>query len=373
MPVIPRRRFLAAAAAAGLAPAVPLAPARASRAEKPRIKIGQIGTGHAHASSVFGQLRQVSDTFELVGIVENDPQRRRELGGAFQDVKLITEEQLLNTDDLQAVVIETEVEQLLPTAMRCAEAGLHIHLDKPAGENLADFQRLLKIVAEKQRHLQMGYIYRYQPAFQFCYRAVEEGWLGDLFELHAVMSKKVDAKTRTYLARFKGGSMFEIGCHVIDAMIRVLGKPRRTTAYARSTHPDQDNLVDNQLAVFEYPQATATIRSTLVEYEGFQRRQFTVCGQQGTFDHRPLGGSRFRLALEQPRGDYRRGYQDVSLPAGPGIFVSAFRDLAAVIRGEKENDYPLEHELAVHETILRASGYDVSPGREAQDTDHPER
>jgi hypothetical protein len=50
----------------------------------------------------------------------------------------------------------------------------------------------------------------------------------------------------------------------------------------------------------------------------------------------------------------------VTLPDGPGIFASAFRDMAAILRGKKETDYPLSHELAVHEMILQASGYDLS-------------
>ena len=63
--------------------------------------------------------------------------------------------------------------------------------------------------------------------------------------------------------------------------------------------------------------------------------------------------------MEHPKGDYKKGYQDVTLPKGPGIFVSAFRDMAAILREEKKTDYPLSHELAVHEAILRASGYQV--------------
>lgn len=352
-----RREFLAMAGAAFASTVASRSQGAAVRGEK--IKIGQIGTGHAHANSVFSQLLKVTDEFEIVGIVENDPERRNSLGGSYQGVQLITEEQLLNSPGLQAVVVETEVQDLLPTARRCVEAGMNIHLDKPAGENLRDFKNLLDEVQRRKLHLQMGYIYRYHPALQFCYRAVAEGWLGDVFEVHAVMSKKVDASSRRYLSRFAGGSMFEIGCHVIDAMVRVLGAPQKTTAYSRQTHPDQDPLVDNQLAVFDYPDAIASVRSTLVEYDGGQRRQFTVCGEFGTFDLRPLGGQSFRLALEHPREGYETGYQDVTVPKGHGIFVSAFRDMAAILRCEKENDYPLSHELAVHEAVLRASGYQV--------------
>ncbi len=363
MTSVDRRAFLAGTAAAGLSLAAdssqPATAGRVARAKKPKIKIGQIGTGHAHARGVFGQLKQVTDDFELVGIVENDPERRKAIGTEYQGVKVITEEQLLNTSGLQAVVVETEVQDLLPTANRCIDAGMHIHLDKPAGENLADFAALLKKVGEKKRHLQMGYIYRYHTAFQWCYKAVAEGMLGDVFEVHAVMSKKVSDSTRKYLSRYAGGSMFEIGCHVIDAMVRVLGPPSKVTSHGRKTHPKKDPLQDNQLAVFDYPNAVASVRSALIEYEGFRRRQFTVCGEYGTFDLRPLGGNTFRLALEKPHEGYKTGYQDLTLETGPGIFVSAFLDLAAVVRNEKENDYGLDHELAVHRAMLLASGYDV--------------
>jgi len=361
MSSVDRRQFLhtTSAAAMSLAASAAKAASNEDTGNKDKIKIGQIGTGHAHANSVFSQLKQVTDDFDIVGVVENDPERRKKLGDSYHDVPLVSEEQLLNTPGLQVVVVETEVDGLLPTARRCVDAGMNIHLDKPAGESLADFESLLDEVARRKLHLQMGYIYRYTPAFQFCYQAVKDGWLGDLFEVHATMSKKIDASSRKYLARYAGGSMFEIGCHVIDAMVRVLGKPQSITAYARQTHPEQDSLVDNQLAVFDFPSAIASIRSTLVEYGGHERRQFTVCGEYGTFDLRPLSQQNFRLALERPQGDYKQGYQDVKLPEGPGIFVSAFRDMAAVLRGEKENDYPLSHELAVHETTLRASGYSI--------------
>lgn len=358
MPIIDRRNFIHVSSASVASLSLATSTVKAATT-KEKIKIGQIGTGHAHASSVFSQLLKVRDDYEVVGIVENDPERNTKLGGSYQGMPLISEEQLLNTPGLQAVVVETEVQDLLPTARRCVEADMHIHLDKPAGENLATFKNLLDEVARRQLHLQMGFIYRYHPAFQFCYQAAADGWFGDVFELHAVMSKKISSSSRKYLSRFSGGSMFEIGCHVIDAMVRILGKPQTTTPYARQTHPKQDTLFDNQLAVFDYPNAIASIRSALVEYAGSQRRQFTVCGEFGTFDLRPLRGQNFRLALEHPQGKFKEGYQEVTVPAGPGGFVSAFRDMAAVLRGEKENDYPLSHELAVHETTLLASGYQV--------------
>jgi hypothetical protein len=40
-------------------------------------------------------------------------------------------------------------------------------------------------------------------------------------------------------------------------------------------------------------------------------------------------------------------------------YVGDAKDMAAIIRGEKACDYPYAHDLAVQETVLRASGVSV--------------
>jgi predicted dehydrogenase len=150
--------------------------------------------------------------------------------------------------------------------------------------------------------------------------------------------------------------MFELGCHVIDAVVSVLGRPAKVTAFNRSSSPLGDGFADNQLAILEYANATATVRSALVEIEGGARRQFVVCGTEGTFDIRPLEPPHARLALGRPRGDYRRGYQEIDYPRVGGRYDGDFAELAAVLREEKEFPFSPEHDLAVQETVLLASG-----------------
>jgi hypothetical protein len=66
--------------------------------------------------------------------------------------------------------------------------------------------------------------------------------------------------------------------------------------------------MDNMLAVFEYPEATATIRSSAVEVEGFARRHFVVCGTEGTFHIQPLDNPAARVAFASAHGKYSKGY-----------------------------------------------------------------
>lgn len=322
-----------------------------------RIKIGQIGTSHAHAAGKMATLRKLSDDYEVVGIVEPNPDQQRKLKdhSVYRGLKWLTEEQLLNTLGLQAVAVETDISELVPTGMRCVSAGVHIHLDKPAGLSLTEFRTLLDEASRRRLTVQMGYMFRHNPAFQFCFEAARKGWLGDVFEVHGVISKTIDALQRRKLAAYPG-SMFELGCHLIDAMVKMLGKPDKTTGFSRRTRPEQDNLVDNQLAVFEYAECMATIRSALVEVAGEKRRQFVVCGDQGTIEIRPLEPPRLLFVPDQPRQTYEKGYQEVNLPPMPGRYDDQLIELARIIRGEEESEYPPEHDLAVQEAVLKASG-----------------
>ena len=356
-----RRQFLKTAGATAALPASLTLPRhlRAKSFRAPgRILCGQIGTRHAHASGKMATMVKFKDDFQVVGVVEPDPKRREAMtnSGPYRNIPWMTEEQLLNTPGLQVVAVETEVRQLIPTAQRCIDAGVHIHLDKPAGESLPAFRHLLETAARKKRVVQMGYMFRYNPAFQFLFQAVRKGWLGNIFETHAVISKTVGNSTRQQLAAYPGGSMFELGCHLIDAVVATLGKPDKVTPFIRRTRPQQDSLADNQLAVFEYPQATATVRSTLMEVNGGQRRQMVVCGDQGTVAIRPLEPPQLSLTLAKPREKFSAGTHSVPLPKLGGRYDGDFKDLAQIIRGEKSSDYSAQHDLAVQEAVLLASG-----------------
>ena len=376
MNTLDRRHLLTTAAGAGAAFALGrwLEPTlTAADAPKQRIKIGQIGTGHEHASGKMSTLRKLSDHYEVVGIAESDPElrKRHENHPVYQGLTWMTEEQLLNTEGLQAVAVEVSSadDRIMDITGQCIEAGMHVHLDKPGGESFSAFKRVLDEAGRRKLAVQLGYMYRNNPAVQFCQRAAGEGWLGQVFEVHGVMNVTHPVAYRKYLSQFRGGTMFIFACHLIDLVVSLMGKPDRIVAFPRQTRWDVEvEMCDNGLIVFEYPKATATIRTASLEVEGYQRRQLVVCGDEGTVDIRPL--EKFvghtsepltlRLALAQARGSYTKGYQEVSFPPPPGRYDLQLLELAQIIRGEIENPYPLEHELLVQECLLQACGYPLN-------------
>lgn len=328
-----------------------------------RVKIGQIGVGHEHASGKIEALRRLSEHYEVIGYVEEEnpgwcsPE-------AYRGLPRMTEEELLSTPGLQAVAVETNMPELVSTATRCMERGLHMHLDKPGGETLEPFRQLIDGCRTRGLALQMGYMYRTNPAIGLCFRVLREGWLGEVFEVHAVMSRFDGDPYRRFLAGYPGGAMFNFGSHLIDLVVAMLGRPENVVSFQKATR--DDGLNDNGLAVLEYPRATATIRTSVVEADGMRHRRLLVCGTRGSAEVYPLehpsdryrlDALHVRLTLREGNSEYPAGTHIVSVGALNGRYDGQLIELAHTIRGEAKNPYTYEHDLVVQETLLAAAGY----------------
>lgn len=327
------------------------------------IKIGQIGVGHEHASGKMDALRRLTDFFEVVGVAGQDAPDRL-ASPTYQGIPHLTEDELLRTPGLEAVAVEPTNKDLVATAMRCLERGLPMHMDKPGGETMEPFRALVEGCRNRGLAFQMGYMYRTNPAVLFCFRALREGWLGDVFEVHAVMSRYDEDPYRQYLSQFPGGAMYNFGCHLVDLVVAMLGRPDNVVAFQKSTRGD--GLMDNGLAVLEYPRATATIRTSVAEVDGMNHRRLVVCGTRGTVEICPLEHPwnrqtldplHVRLTLLQDNADYAAGTHRVNVGVMNYRYDDQLIEFARVIRGEVVSPFTYEHDLTVQETLLAAAGY----------------
>ncbi|MBN1863352.1 MAG: Gfo/Idh/MocA family oxidoreductase [Victivallales bacterium] len=332
-----------------------------------KIKIGQIGVCHEHAAGKISALRGMPDVFEIVGIVDDRGSKSARFAGGdlkpYEGLKWMTEEELFKVPGLQAAAVETPNAGLVPTAIRCMERGLAMHMDKPGGEDLKLFGHLRKGCEDRRLPFQMGYMFRNNPAIQFSQRIIREGWLGEIFEIQAGMSHNYGGDDyQTYLGEFKGGIMFNLGCHLIDFIIPMLGRPEGITPFLKSTPGFPDTIKNNCMAIFEYPHATVTLRACSLEVEGLSNRRLKICGTKGTielcpmerFDGKPL---KMRLSLLQGNAEYAAGTHTVDFGIRRDRYADQLFELANIINGKMENTYGYEHDYLVQETLLAASGY----------------
>jgi predicted dehydrogenase len=319
---------------------------------------GQIGTAHPHASGKLLALRDQPELWQVAGLlVEKDPAVRdvARHSLAYRGLNwLEKEEELLAVPDLKMVAVETALADATETALRVIEAGKHVHLDKPGGIDHEAFKGMRRLAEERGLMVQMGYMLRYNPAFTLLFQAVKDGWLGEITEIDASMGKLGDEKTRQQITEQPGGAMFEIGCHLIDAVVTLLGPPQQVEAFSTPTR--DDGVPDNQLAVLLYPKATVTVRANFADPFGGPRRRFNVTGTEGSFEILPLESGQVKLSLTLARGDYKKGTQELDLEVPKGRYDLEFADFAAVVRAEKKLAWDAAHDIAVHETSQRAAG-----------------
>ena len=327
------------------------------------VKIAQIGIGHNHADATMATLRKFPQFFEVVGVAEDDPawlSRRRALP-CYEGLPFSSEAELLATPGLEAVCIEKDVPDGLTTALRCARLGLHVHMDKPGGEDYAGFRELVETQRRAGKAFQMAYMYRYNPAIRRCLDMARSGELGDIFEIDCQMSTTHSADYRRWLANFKGGDMYIFGSHLIDLVVWMMGEPDKVVPLNMNSFPEEARCIDNGLAVLQYPRATCTVRTTSLEANGYHRRQLVVCGTRGTVEIKPMENPTkmsvaWRASSGGPGAPDAREWIDV--PDFGGRYDAQLADFARIVRGETENPFGYDHELAVERTLLRACGTD---------------
>lgn len=348
--MLQRRAFLCSATIAAATAAV------GPTARRTRIPCGMLGIDHAHGLDVLRVLRASPD-FELVGVSEPDDAvcRRVSLLPEAQGVEWLSQDQLLSDPSVAMIAVESGVSRLVPLARAAVDAGKHVHMDKPAGASLVEFEALLHAAETKSRLFQMGYMFRYNPGFDFVRRAAKEGWLGEVYSISASICTDLDAEKRARIGTFSGGIMFELGCHLIDMAVLLLGAPNKVTSFVRHDGPQQDPLADNALAVLEYPRAMVHIESAAMEFNAFPARRFKIAGTKGSIVLNPLEPPAAQLRLREPAGGYGKGNHAVSF-ADVERHVRDFADLAACIRGEHGFAYSTQHDRLVHKTVLHASG-----------------
>ena len=336
-----------------------------------KIRIAQIGIGHDHAGVIFSALRRMTDVFEVVGYAEV-PEDDLDYASAksqtqanavhYEGAKRYTVEELFAMPDLEAVTIETFDLSLVKYAQMAIDRGLHVHMDKVAGENAEAFERLLSSVKAKQLAFNMGYMYRYNPCIIDAFRRVKEGEIGRIYSIEAEMSCYYDKDKREWLAQFQGGMMQYLGCHLIDLIVRLQGVPDEIIPYNCASGANDVKAKDVAFAVLKYPNGVSTVKSSMLDAGGFVRRHFAIYGEKGAIEIRPLEhyeGGGTKMSTKMTTYFPEEGWHSLGHMQDSGAFeryetmLSAF---ATMIRENKESVVDLETAARIQRCLLAADG-----------------
>ena len=337
------------------------------------LKFAYLGLWHSHTVMHIRDAASRPDEFQLVGAYEPDPAiRDAKLGEWAADLPDIpvfeSVEQALDSE-AEAIICEGRVSENLDYAERALEADKHVLLEKPAGVNMAQLERLHDTARRKGLYLQMAYMWRYNPAIAEMIRLRRAGALGDPFYFRGHIPKPMAYHARLVeeLDWYKGSLYFEMTGHLVDIMVGFMGVPGQVNATHAGHHGERKH-VDNAVVVHRFDNGgLGTIDTASMHVESGLTRRIELYGTGGTAIHTPIGSSNLTLSLQRPFEQYDVGWQELTVPTPPGP-PSLLTELAACISGAKEPDYSLDHDMAVHRTLFAGCG--ITDGSAMTDVPH---
>lgn len=333
------------------------------------VKIAQIGSSHDHAIAAFRSLIKQKDIFDFIGFAEvpspaPNPAVSASITEEYAQVPRFTIEELLQMDDLEAVVVECEEESATAAALPFAEKGIAVYMDKPGSQKIALFEKFISVVREKNLPFQMGYMYRFNPSVLHLMKLIEEGELGEIFSVEAHMDCWHTPEKRQWLKKHKGGMMYFLGCHLIDIIYRIQGEPEEVIPLNISTGLDGVTAEDYGFCALRYKNGISFAKTCAAEVNGYLRRQLVVTGSKGSYEIRPWEapgeGGQISPSTFAPLTDKVRswGYNAAEKLDFPPCdrYDSMMRSFAEIVRG-KENPYTPDYELKLLHLVMKCCGY----------------
>ena len=386
MSEISRREFIDLAAgtagASVVAAAAPAAAQSGPQGANNRVRLALIGSGGRgrHVMGLF--LRQPDAQFVAVCDVRKD--------NLDQGVKIVTTaqpgatvataedyRQLLQRNDVDAVLIATPDHWHCPMLIDAVNAGKDVYLEKPLSNTLEPMVQALQVVRKTNRVVQVGTQQRSGPHFQECAKLVQSGELGKVTHAMCVYSGtgygrppeqeapipeglnwdlfQGSAPKRPFKPGrlawrgwwdYGGGLVTDWGVHLTDVALWYLNAqnvgPTLTSGvaqYVNLVNPDRDQSPDTFMVSWQYPNFVMSFTNAAVNDWEFDRRGNYFFGPRGSllvhrqgYEVRPPFGT---TPAGQPAAQQARRVPFTDLPGVDSHTVAHVRNFLDCVKSRE--------------------------------------
>jgi predicted dehydrogenase len=336
------------------------------------LRVGLIGFGLAGAA-FHAPLIAAVPGLRLASIVTSNPERARQASARFAEAQLLPDADALfaAAANHDLVVVASPNRFHVSYGVAALEAGLHLVVDKPVAASAADARRLATLAAERGLVAAAFHNRRWDGDALTVRRLLADGGLGQLLRFESRFERwrpEVDADRWRERPdpEDAGGVLFDLGSHLIDQVLWLLGSPMRVYGEIAVRRPGAQ--VDDDVFV-------------ALEYEGGLRAH--LWASQVAAQHGPrfrLLGSRaayIKYGLDVQEAAMRAGERPDSAGFGreppetwgllgtaegaaelvetePGRYLSFYEGMVAAIRDGAPPPVPLADAIAGLEVIEAA-------------------
>jgi predicted dehydrogenase len=306
-----RRNFLKAIAGAPAVAALGAATVARGPVRGGPVKMALIGTGGMGS----GHVKQFQKShLDLRALCDINPKRRADAaatlvkGGWPEPKQYDSWREMLEKEDLEAVLIATPLWTHAEIAVGCLDAGKHVLCEKMMAKSEADCLRMIDASRRNKRLLEIGYQRYYNPMYQATYNnIIKQGLLGEVYHARLAWhrnsswrkeeeppSPNFDPSAWGYpdwehllnwrmYRQYSEGLIAELGSHQITATSWFFDSAPESvyTQGSISRFKDGREVFDHVYSVFEYPGGrTATFSS--IQSNAFEDAYEMFMGTRGT-------------------------------------------------------------------------------------------
>ena len=313
-------------------------------------RVGIIGFGHMHINNVaqlYASHPQVqfvacADTIPRTPELRTAPYTREWNRENVMSLTGMTEfypdfYAMLIKEDLDLVIVTCENAQHAMVVEACAEAGVHVCVEKPMAMTLADGLRMVRACVANDVSMIVNWPLTWQPAAHKAKALIEEGVIGDLIEVkwrsghtgplgpgaaHAgvseasqVLSGPERAATWWHQREAGGGALLDFTSYGAMVSRWYIGQPAVAVMAMRANLQSQWGTADDNAAVLvRFPSALALLEGTWTTFDHGVATGPIVYGSTGTLVVEG-GADSPQVRLERGHGD-TTVYTAEPLPAG---------------------------------------------------------
>ena len=164
-----------------------------------------------------------------VAIAEKNPQRQRQAAERFSVGRSYTDyHELLDQPDIDAVTIALPNCLHAPVAVEALQARKHVLLEKPFALNAKEAAKVAAVAQKVRRTVMVGQSLRFDPQTHTARACLQRGELGEVYHARAWWRRRAGipriGSWFTQKAQSGGGCMIDLGVHVLDACLHLLGE-----------------------------------------------------------------------------------------------------------------------------------------------------
>jgi len=181
---------------------------------KRKVNIAVIGTGRMGSVHVANLVRHIPEA-NLVAICDIRLEVAQQVADELGIQRVVQDyHELLQDDEIEAVLIATSTNTHADIITDCAKAGKHIFCEKPLALELDSIDDALLAVKEAQVKLQVGFNRRFDKSFQKVREIVHSGQIGRPSILR-ITNRDPELPSKEFL-KVSGGMFLDMTIHDFD-------------------------------------------------------------------------------------------------------------------------------------------------------------